>query len=1030
MPRVPLVLKGVWWRRGTALALLAVATISCASASLGPLYAKAAGESTLRDQLTQAPVIDTALHFQVKLINAPIPTDPEEYHALLADTAQVKRLRGYPSAVPGVFFPIDAGVGTHPGVKTRFVWRPQACAHLTIVSGRCPSGPNEVVVGQRTIDDSGYGWKIGSTIDASILDLQNNTVAIPAKIVGSYVPKNVADPYWFGVNYFNAHPGSQDSSDTVDAVFLSQAGLDALPRVPGLTASVDYALDAAAIRLRDVPTLRREATGLKAKYAGSPYDLETNLTRVLDDAAHQRHLVDTGTALVTLQLCLLAWLVLFQVVADAVDARGNEIAQAKLRGHSPLATLRFGLGEPILLLLLAAPIGFLVALLAARLFAATVLVPGTPVAIVAASFIALAAALAGGVLATGLAATRTLTRTVLQQWRRTRSRQQHSRITLVIDVLLAAAALAALFVLRSRHKPGAQDTAALLAPGLLVLAVALIGVRLLPLVVRALLPGTRASNRVGLFLAARQVVRRPAGLRLVALLAVAGGLAAFAIVGESVASTNRTARAGAELGADQVISIQYERGHDPIDATHAADPAGKWAMTAATWLPDGGGSVDGRVLAVDSTRLKSAGLAAQGGPSVSRMADSVGASAVPVLPITASRMRVRISASGITGPRPNVTLNLRSASTPYLDVRVGALQDGTHDYSAAVPCRGGCTLLGITWDRPAGTFTPMKGSTVVHSLDAADADGSWKALNAQLTNPHGWRTGRGAGARTDAVSAAADGLHDEYTSDDGGFGGVTYAFSASPLPVLATRSAVALPPDGSTNLAMADAFQVSAAYKVVGYVPVLPVVLDNGLIVDVSFLRSQLPGFDSEATWQVWLGPKAPADAVARLKAAGLIVQTVAKKQTRIDQLGRQGPALSLFLLLACAIAGSALAVGGTAIAISAGARRRSFETAALRAIGVPRRTLFRAGLLEQLLLLGAALLLGLPTGIAGARLVMPTIPEFADTTPIKLTYLPHLTPVLLFVVGFVALVCLTAFIAATSVMRAARPERLRGGEE
>ena len=43
-------------------------------------------------------------------------------------------------------------------------------------------------------------------------------------------------------------------------------------------------------------------------------------------------------------LTLLGWLVLFQVVAYAVESRGAEIALAKLRGQSPWWTLRFGLG--------------------------------------------------------------------------------------------------------------------------------------------------------------------------------------------------------------------------------------------------------------------------------------------------------------------------------------------------------------------------------------------------------------------------------------------------------------------------------------------------------------------------------------------------------------------------------------------------------------------------------------------------------------------------------------------------------------
>jgi len=67
-----------------------------------------------------------------------------------------------------------------------------------------------------------------------------------------------------------------------------------------------------------------------------------------------------------------------------------------------------------------------------------------------------------------------------------------------------------------------------------------------------------------LFLAARQVARRPAGLRLAAMLAVAVGLASFGVSGEAVAAGNRDARAQAELGAQRVVAMQFERGVDPV----------------------------------------------------------------------------------------------------------------------------------------------------------------------------------------------------------------------------------------------------------------------------------------------------------------------------------------------------------------------------------------------------------------------------------------------------------------------------------
>jgi ABC-type antimicrobial peptide transport system permease subunit len=150
----------------------------------------------------------------------------------------------------------------------------------------------------------------------------------------------------------------------------------------------------------------------------------------------------------------------------------------------------------------------------------------------------------------------------------------------------------------------------------------------------------------------------------------------------------------------------------------------------------------------------------------------------------------------------------------------------------------------------------------------------------------------------------------------------------------------------------------------------------------------------------------------------------------RTRQLSRQAPALALLLLLGCAVAGAVLAAGGTAVSISAAGRRRSYELAALRAVGVDRAALLRAGVLEQLLLLGCAVILGLPTGLLAARLAMPIIPQFADPTPITLQYAPQWLPTVAFAAAFVMVLVAVAIVAGRRLLRAALPARLREAEQ
>jgi predicted lysophospholipase L1 biosynthesis ABC-type transport system permease subunit len=225
---------------------------------------------------------------------------------------------------------------------------------------------------------------------------------------------------------------------------------------------------------------------------------------------------------------------------------------------------------------------------------------------------------------------------------------------------------------------------------------------------------------------------------------------------------------------------------------------------------------------------------------------------------------------------------------------------------------------------------------------------------------------------------------------------------------------------------MIDLTVTSMAYHDAATMPLLPSVLDYGVLLDLGFARSQLPDFANEAHWQVWLGPDAPADAVHRLEAAGLVVTSVTTQADRSAQLGRQGTALALLLLVACAIAGAVLAAGATALAVAVTGRRRSFELAALRAVGVRRRVLLRACVLEQLILLGTGFVLGLPTGIVAARLALPEIPEFSDTTPVPLDFSAHVVAIAAFAAVVLALLVLTALLAGRALMRAAVPTRLR----
>jgi putative ABC transport system permease protein len=142
--------------------------------------------------------------------------------------------------------------------------------------------------------------------------------------------------------------------------------------------------------------------------------------------------------------------------------------------------------------------------------------------------------------------------------------------------------------------------------------------------------------------------------------------------------------------------------------------------------------------------------------------------------------------------------------------------------------------------------------------------------------------------------------------------------------------------------------------------------------------------------------------------------------------LRQQGPALALQLFLFASFACAALALAATALALAAAGRRRSFELAALLAVGVRRSALLRAAVAEQLALLGAGLALGVVPGLVAAAVTLPNVPEFVDVPITPLSYVPSVGALALTVVGLCLVVIVVAAIGAVMLLRAAVPARLR----
>ena len=1029
-----LALRAFRWRRGGSLVVLLVGALTVAAAAIGPLYSAAAAESVLQDRLAQATADQTTIAFR-------IPSDvsyPGSIDVVSSQEAQRGSIPGYGPLVNETVVTTTVHSSNGLEASSDAVWRDGVCQHLVIVAGRCLQGPGDVLVSARSA--ALMGWKVGSVLtfgqllryDTSVTGSAIATTPVHLTVSGTYRPVSSVDSFWAGRVYFTVHPagGAGDGPMTVDAVFLERDVFPTLQHPTMGSIGADLLLtDPSAIRVADVPRVRAAVEAYLGPDTGGPAPT-TGMLALLDRFETERSQTVLAAAVVSAQLALLALLLLYLVVTDTSEARGGEVALAKLRGLRPAAVFAVALREPVVLLVLGVPIGLGLAYLSAQALAGALFFPGVPVVVDRATLVAVGVAFLGGLGAAVAASRRMFTRPVLDQWSSSAEPTPRTRAAVVLEIVLVVAALAG-FVALDRAAGLAPDdtsaTAALgwLAPGLLVIAIGVVLVRLCSPILGSLVRATRRSRHIGLFLALRQVVRRPSGLRLAALLAVTLGLATFAVDAQAAAQQGRVVRAGADVGAVTSLGVDTLTGPDLQKAVAQADPDGRWAMAVADWIPDGG-SLAGRMLAVDSTRLAAVGTWSPdyGAGTASSVAAAISPPVPAPLVLTGGAVRVRVTSGPVAAPAPTVLIGVRDPRGVPVTALAGPLREGTHDYVAPLPppCpQGGCVFYGVAVSRSLAP-APAHLDLLVTGV-AQRTSSTWAPIPAPLTTAADWRVGSYSGDPVGSVSAGPAGLH--YVGDAPAYASpfVQYADIPVPLPMVATAQAfVNVPPSGPVvkdmNGATIPVRQVSGA-------TVLPVVGDSGVVVDLTTLQRSAQ-FASEAHWSVWLGAAAPPDAVQRLRDAGVGVATVTTTAQRQDELGREGPALALRLLLVCAMAGAVLSAGAVAISVAVTGRRRSYELAALRAVAVRRSSLVWACVLEQGLLLGIGLLVGVPTGLVVARLALPTLPQTSSPTSLPLTLDVQSLAVSAFVVVTASLMVVTAVVAGVTLVRQAVPDRLR----
>ena len=998
----------MWFRRGLSLAVLVLASLVVGGAVTGPLFLRSAGESVLRDTLDQALPVGRIMSDQ---FYGTVHLQP----LALVERVSAARLKRFPTLTRVLDPPVSSlelrAIAGSPGItgdSAPLVYREGVCAHVHLVEGQCPVKPGSVMVSATSARSQ--RWTISAPL---LID------GVRVTIAGIYAPLDPTGDYWAGRPYFAAFSGSGVAGDlggTLDAVFAPLETVQAQPADIGAIGAVDRSLDLRRIRLTDVPSLKTELLD----YSEGGFQANSSaIVSVLAQATEIKDKLLSPVVVVMAQLLLLCWLILFLVTANAAEARGPEVALAKLRGLPAWRTVAFGLLDTLLLVALAVPIGLGLGYLGVTALANLHLAPGTPVVVTSGAWLAAAGAGAGAAVASVLAGSRTLRRPVVEQWRRA-TRQAKAR-SWVIDTAVVAASVAALVALIRGGVIGSSgpNVLALVAPGLVVLGAALLGSRVLPGLCRAAYGPTRRRGRLGSFLAVRQLGRRPSTLRLALVLAVAFGLVAFGVDAWSVATSNSHDRAWTEIGAAKVLTVNPAPGQDLEAIVNRLDPSGHDAAVVSE-STDYGGSGPVQLLAVQPDRFAHVAFWRSdfGQAPLATLTARLMQQLAPAVSLSGDGLQVTLDASRLSAQAPPLLVaDIASSGGGRTSTTLGEVRAGRRTLRGSLPCTTqGCRLIGLHLERAGTSFFPMSGRLVVSALGTHD-QGGWHATNANLALANGWRA-TGGGAKEPVPTP----------------GGLQLDLSAAltALPTWQVNDAPAsLPALMTTVLGAQDHVMgldhSSLAVHPVATGPALPGGFGRVIIVDRTYAVRAAANAPYSASVTVWLTPSVAGTFPAKLQKADVTILSTQSAPEQTALYSRQGPALAILLFLAGACLGALLAAGGAMLNLHLTGRRRTYELAAMSAIGVRRRTLLASLYAEQGVLLVFGIGVGVVAGLVGAVLALPSVPEFADQPSAPpMLYGLHTVPVLLVVAVAVVVLAVVVAISSVNLLRVSRFDQLR----
>lgn len=845
------------------------------------------------------------------------------------------------------------------------LFREGAEGHFTSFEGAAPAGEGEIALMEDVAERLGVG--IGDTVTA----IGPTDAERALRVTALYARPTPDDPFWFG----SQTPIPEEEGADLPPGLLSREGYLALAAGLGLSSQYvwDLYLDLEGMPFDDaqrVPaTIARDVAALQDVPGLADLAVSTGLGALFELTRQRVADLQVPILLVVFQVAAVALAVLAGVGSLVLSRQSFELAVLRSRGFSRGKLLAGQAIHAVLAASLAYPLGLALGLglawLASRSNGPSLSSDLFPIRMTAS---AQALGLLGAVLGAGalvLVSVPHLRRTILEE-RRLVSREDRpllARIPVELFVLpLAAFAFVELRGIEAAPtiERASLDPMVLLTPTLVIFGASFLALRLLLYVLRRLDRRIGRSRRLSTYLAGRRLGRAPGTSFAIALLLLLSvGLMVVASSYRAIVLRNQDDTAHQQVGADWRIEVDAPQ--QPLAALDRLPPDATGVVRIVPYLevrPEF--PLTTLAMSVDPRSYERGGWWRGDYATASEAswleAIEVRDDPVPV-PEGSTPGTLRIEAEPLEDAEGlELVATVQAADGSVHELSIGRLGPGYVGTVSDGRTLAGASFLSIAL-RTAEATGPDTAAVRIDSINgtpAADLLAGWEALR--------WR---GSDA---AVEPSGDGAVVRVTSGVGHvLGGV--APPADPLPSLVS-SGIARSQAGVFRAAVGGQLLEFEQVARAEHFPTAP--NDFFVTSTPALLRSAAripePGLSLGEVWATGEDPR-PA-----LERAGFLVRSTASAAPIEAYLAQLPSSLAVGLDGATAVGALGLVTIGVAVGLSLAQRRRAFEFASLRAMGVEGTTIARTVVLEQGVLLGFAVVTGLGLGYGVLRWLLPYV--------------------------------------------------------